>query len=166
MHLAFHDSLTGLKNRAAFNDLLQKELKKNHGNLSLLMMDLDNFKLVNDRLGHDRGDEVLKMVADCIRSVIRKEDSGIRLGGDEFMIIRPAYKKHDAEGRAIQLIETIKQTLAKDKEVDQVQVTVSVGIAISPEDGKDIHALYKRADTALYASKDKGKNQYKLFSDS
>lgn len=163
MHLAFHDSLTSLKNRAAFYDIVPKVLNKGSENLAFIMMDLDNFKSVNDILGHDKGDEVLKQVAECMRSILGQEGHAIRLGGDEFMMVLPNVDEQEVENTAALLIERMQQAFAKDSDLDEIEVTVSVGIALSPKHGTDIDMLYKKADMALYASKDKGKNQYKVY---
>ncbi|MCM3079952.1 diguanylate cyclase domain-containing protein [Brevibacillus invocatus] len=163
MYLAFHDSLTGLNNRAALDERLESAISKNKGSTALLMIDLDNFKLVNDHLGHDTGDHLLKCVAQCLRKVSRNEDTPIRLGGDEFVLIMPSASKEDAEHAAKKLITSILNTTAQEIDLDGERVTVSIGIALAPEHGEDTDMLCKRADIALYASKEKGKNQYQFY---
>lgn len=163
MHLAFHDSLTGLRNRAAFDKILATALSHNKSTTALLMIDLDNFKLVNDRLGHDQGDHLLKCVAQCLRTMIRKGDTAIRLGGDEFVVIMPSASKHEMESTAARIIEEIKMSTAREIQLDGEEVTVSIGISFAPEHGADPDALCKCADIALYLSKEKGKNQYHIY---
>jgi len=163
MYLAFHDSLTGLSNRAAFDELLMTTLSRNKGITALLMIDLDNFKLVNDRLGHDRGDHLLKCVAQCLRSTIRKEDIAIRLGGDEFVVILSSVTRAQAEAIAARIIAGIEASAAGEIKLDGERVTVSIGIALAPEHGLDQDALCKCADIALYRSKEKGKNRYDIY---
>lgn len=166
MYLAFHDSLTGLKNRAAFDELLATTLAKNKGVTAILMIDLDNFKLVNDHLGHDMGDQLLKSAAHCIRSIARKEDITIRLGGDEFVLIMPSASKMQAEDAAGRIIEAIVTSTAQEFQLKNEKVTVSIGISLSPEHGADSETLCKKADIALYESKERGKNQYRFYRES
>src|SRR5690625_1828217 len=104
MHLAFHDSLTGLRNRAAFDEYLSVDLSKKRKMTALLMIDIDNFKLVNDRLGHDEGDYLLSQVAHCIRINTRKDDMTFRYGGDEFIIVMENTTEDEAESMAKKLI--------------------------------------------------------------
>ncbi len=160
MHLAFHDSLTGLKNRAAFDELLQTTIAKEKGITALLMIDLDNFKLVNDYLGHDKGDHLLKCVAQCICSVARKNDITIRLGGDEFVLLMPGTSKEEVELTANLIIKTIVESTSQEIQLEGEKVTVSIGISLFPVHGDDPESLCKKADMALYVSKEKGKNQY------
>ncbi|MGZ9587355.1 GGDEF domain-containing protein [Paenibacillus marinisediminis] len=163
MYLAFHDSLTGLKNRAAFDEILETVLLNNKGSTALLMIDLDNFKLVNDELGHDRGDHLLKCVAQGIGSIARKEDVTIRLGGDEFVIIMPSTNKGEVEHTAARIISMVKEIVDQEVEQQRNMVTVSIGISLAPEHGMDPSVLCKRADQALYVSKERGKDQYHFY---
>lgn len=163
MHLAFHDSLTGLKNRAAFDDIIEEALSKNKGSTALIMVDLDNFKLVNDDLGHDMGDELLKNAASSMRSVIGREDYAFRLGGDEFALILVSANKQQAETTVQLLLAAITASAAQTMPDLGPTVTVSIGVALAPEHGIHPEDLYKKADIALYASKQKGKNQYQFY---
>lgn len=165
MYLAFHDSLTGVYNRAAFEDLLKTTLKESTGTTALLMMDIDNFKLVNDDLGHDRGDQLLKDVAAAIQDTVRSKDMTIRLGGDEFILIMPSADEVLAKHMATQIIANIDEVFAIQLESFKDKVTVSVGIALAPEHGIDADSLFKHADIALYGAKSKGKNQYQLYTE-
>jgi diguanylate cyclase (GGDEF)-like protein len=162
MHLAFHDSLTGLKNRAAFNESLQVVLHEEKGNTALLMIDLDNFKLVNDSLGHDHGDYLLRNVANVLRYCSRKADICFRLGGDEFIMMMPIASRAEAESTA-QLIITSMDSITIHTGKIKIQPSVSIGIAIAPEHGTDQESLCKHADIALYQAKELGKNQYQVY---
>jgi len=163
MYLAFHDSLTGLNNRAAFDELLVRAMKENKSTIALLMLDLDNFKLVNDLMGHDQGDQLLKRVAQGITAAARNNDICIRLGGDEFVIIMPGAGREEAEDAAKRVLGAIDASIARQIGLPDCNVTVSIGIALYPEHGLDPETLSKRADMALYASKEKGKNQYQFY---
>ncbi|OLO37030.1 hypothetical protein BTR23_14935 [Alkalihalophilus pseudofirmus] len=162
MHLAFHDSLTGLKNRAAFNEYFRTSLEGKKGPLALVLLDLDNFKKVNDYYGHNKGDELLKDVARTMNSFAGKEDITARLGGDEFVMIFNFTSRKEIEKTAQNIINAVRE---KCEEIDLKgeRVTVSIEIALTPEHGIDPVELYKKADTALYDSKSKGKNQYCIF---
>lgn len=166
IYLAFHDNLTGLKNRAAFEQILSDILAKGEGTTALLMIDLDNFKLVNDRLGHDQGDYLLTCVAKGMKALIGKEDIAFRWGGDEFMIIMPNTDQHGAARLAERLIADLQRICAQQVELMDCAVSVSIGISVAPTHGLDPETLCKRADLALYASKEKGKNQYQLYAES
>lgn len=162
VYLAFHDSLTKLKNRAAFDDSLQNSLAKRDKITGLLMMDLDNFKLVNDYLGHGRGDYLLKRIAQTIKDAVGKDYEAFRLGGDEFAIILPDSTKDEAKSVAQKVINLLQETLTIEKEISTLSVSISVGIALSEADDSQ-DSLFKKADIALYESKEKGKNQYQLY---
>ena len=164
---ANYDQLTGLPNRNLFKDRLDKEIKKSHRNglsLSLLFLDLDHFKAINDTLGHDKGDELLKEVALRLQSCVRETDTVARLGGDEFAIILP-----DIDNKL--RIETIAQHIIKelskafnldDHKIDH-HISTSVGIVIYPEDGTDLESLMKHVDQAMYAAKQDGRNRFNYF---
>ncbi|MDA3128526.1 GGDEF domain-containing protein [Aliibacillus thermotolerans] len=163
MYLAFHDSLTGLKNRAAFEETLPPLLRDKKNKTALLMIDLDNFKQVNDRYGHDKGDMLLKSVAKELRQSIRKEDKVFRLGGDEFAVVLTPATKSEAEATASRIIDTIHTCINNCPHLKKAGVTASIGIAFAPEHGTDVEGLYKKADIALYDSKEKGKNCYSFY---
>ena len=169
MYLAFHDSLTGLKNRAAFDELLDATLKRNKGTTAVLMIDIDDFKLVNDRLGHDKGDQLLKDVAQSILTVASNRDIPIRWGGDEFALIMPGTNVQEAERTAEKLIEEITKSIDHFEQYlvqEKGKITVSIGISLAPHHGTDRATLCKKADIALYEAKEKGKNRYQLYSGS
>ncbi|WP_240376963.1 GGDEF domain-containing protein [Bacillus piscicola] len=164
MYLAFHDSLTGLKNRAAFDEGVTDALSAGE-HFALLMIDLDNFKAVNDHLGHDKGDELLQQMAVLLRESIRKTDTPFRLGGDEFVITLPGASQQEAEAIAMRLIDRTKEMIETRSPAKDIAVTVSIGIALAPEHARTADALYKKADIALYTSKEKGKNQHYVYTE-
>lgn len=163
MYLAYHDSLTGLKNRAAYEELLQE--KRNEDDmLAYLLLDLDNFKAINDTYGHDVGDEKLKKTAHVLKQFEQEGDEIFRLGGDEFVIIIPSTTIHETERRAKQLIERMNRAFYNStKQKNEPQLSLSIGIAFAPKHGDNYDELYKKADIALYTSKEKGKNQYWIY---
>ena len=161
VYLAYHDSLTDLKNRASFDDYLGEVLADKNEQTALLMMDLDNFKLVNDYLGHGKGDYLLRLIAQTIKEAVGKYET-FRLGGDEFAVIMKNGSQEDAEIIAEKIIKELNHVLKKEKDICSLSVSISVGIAISTKDISP-NALYKHADIALYQSKEKGKNQYQVF---
>lgn len=162
IYLAFHDSLTGLKNRAAFSDILDKALSTNDRGPALIMMDLDNFKLVNDYLGHSKGDYLLQVIASSIKQAVNDEHEVFRLGGDEFATIVTVADEEKAVAVARVIIETIDRRLKQEKEISLLSVTISVGIALATSDDTE-STLFKKADIALYESKEKGKSQYQVY---
>jgi diguanylate cyclase (GGDEF)-like protein len=163
-HLAFNDSLTGLPNRAFFHRHLDLELQQSahrEGKLALLSLDLDNFKAVNDTLGHPVGDALLREVGARLRACVG--DSLVaRLGGDEFTII---LSHHRADERPEQVAQRITASLARPFALAGQDLTVgaSIGIAISPADGIDADTLLKNADLALYRAKEEDRGGYRFF---
>lgn len=162
VYLAYHDSLTGLKNRASFDRFLKSALAEKKETTALLMMDIDNFKLVNDYLGHGRGDYLLQLIAQTIKEAVGSDYETFRLGGDEFAVIMKNTTKKNAEQTAQIIIDTLKETLKVEKDIHTLSVSISVGIALSREI-QSPKMLYKNADIALYESKEKGKNQYQIY---
>lgn len=165
-HLAHHDDLTGIANRALFNDRLERGIakaKRNGTLLALLFVDLDNFKNINDSLGHSVGDEVLKLVSQSILTTIRDEDSVARLGGDEFTIIMEGLKK---EADASLLAQKIIQNLEAPIEIEgnKLYVTASIGISLYPVDSDTPASLLQYADSAMYKAKSEGKNSFQYYS--
>jgi diguanylate cyclase (GGDEF)-like protein len=164
-YLARHDWLTELPNRLQFRDVLDDALiSVNCGTnkIALISIDLDQFKAVNDTLGHPAGDELLKAVSGRLRHCVRKSDIVARLGGDEFAIIRS--ETADREGLAAlasRLIESLSEPFRIGD--DEVTIGTSVGIAIAPDHGKDFDTLLKSADMALYRAKSDGRGVYRFF---
>jgi len=164
-HQAYHDALTGLPNRLLFNDHLTAALAKarrTQSLLAVLFVDLDNFKRVNDSLGHDTGDQLLKKVTGRLLGAVRTGDTVARMGGDEFLLLLPQVGKAED---AIRIGQRIRQSLQPpfDLAGHEVQMTTSVGIALYPQDGQDAEALLKNADTALYRAKEAGKDRCSLY---
>jgi diguanylate cyclase (GGDEF)-like protein len=154
-HFAYHDELTGLPNRALLLDRLNQALvraKRQHKQLALLLLDLDGFKDVNDRLGHIAGDKLLQRVAERLLSCIRGSDTACRYGGDEFVVLLPEV---DDQNRALVVAGEIHARLAKPYMVDDysIAVTASIGVAVYPLDGKTENDLIKQADVAMYLAK-------------
>jgi len=166
IHLARHDPLTGLANRAEFNAKLEeatKRLKRNGGAVTVMMLDLDKFKAVNDTLGHPAGDQLLVEVARRLKSSVRETDVLARLGGDEFAIIQEstAHQHEGAVALSLRIINAIAQPL--DLSGQQASVGTSIGIVLAPEHGADPEELLKRADLALYSVKAGGRNDFRIF---
>ncbi len=165
--IAYYDALTKLPNRAFFLEQLGRTLasaKRNERRAALLFCDLDNFKDVNDSLGHDKGDLLLQGIAERLSSCIRKGDTLSRLGGDEFVLLLPVV---ESDRDAVMVARKIKDTLARPFELDgnEVYTSPSIGIAFFPEDGDSVSTLLKHADMAMYAAKTKGRNRYQFFSE-
>jgi diguanylate cyclase (GGDEF)-like protein len=164
--LAKHDLLTGLANRALFVEKLDDAAKRlqRHGTpFTVLMLDLDKFKDVNDTHGHPAGDQLLVEVAQRLTSSLRNTDVMARLGGDEFAIIQEN-EKHQSEGAislALKIIEAMEEPF--DLNGHLASIGVSIGIAFAPEHGADDEALLKAADLALYAAKTGGRNDFRIF---
>ena len=166
VYLARHDVLTGLANRAEFNARLEeacRRLERNGGTLTVMMLDLDKFKAVNDTLGHPAGDQLLVEVGRRLHSTIRETDVLARLGGDEFAIIQEGGPdQHDgAIALALRIISII--TLPFDLNGHQASVGTSIGIVLAPEHETEPEGLLKRADLALYDAKANGRNDFRLF---
>ena len=156
-HRAYHDPLTELGNRALFYELVQHQLaiaEREHGRPSILAIDLDNFKVVNDEEGHAAGDRLLEAVARRLEKTIRAADAAARMGGDEFSILLV-----DADqASAIETAQRLVAELAKPYEGIATRVSASIGIAVYPAAGRDLGELLENADRALYAAKGSGRN--------
>lgn len=159
------DFLTRLPNRHMFHDRLQQEITKSHRAglpLALLFLDLDQFKEVNDTLGHDIGDRLLKQAAQRLSSCVRESDTVARLGGDEFTIILSELKDVNVVKRIGQnILEKLAQPFMLEGE--EVFISASIGITLYPDDATEIEDLIKNADQAMYAAKDHGRNQLHYF---
>jgi len=165
-HLAHHDPLTGLPNRLLFNDRLEKSIeksKRNNKKIALLFIDLDHFKEINDSLGHNIGDEVLKIITQRLNDIIRKEDTLARFGGDEFTIILEELTQgQNASLLAQKIINSLAKTLTIEN--NSLYVTSSIGISIYPDDGINSQDLLKYADSAMYKAKSEGRNNFQFYS--
>lgn len=164
-HLATHDTLTNLPNRLLFNDRLEHALKyaKRHDTkVSLLYIDLDNFKGINDCFGHPFGDRLLQVVADRLTTCVRDEDTVARLGGDEFtIIIEDIIHSYDAAVVAHRVLDSLSKPIAI--EGHEIFTTASIGISLYPDHGNDVHVLMKNADMAMYHAKKIGRNKYQFY---
>ena len=166
VHLARHDALTGLANRAEFNAKLEeasKRLKRNGSGFTVMMLDLDKFKAINDTLGHPAGDQLLVEVGRRLQSTIRETDVLARLGGDEFAIIQEGGpgQQEGAIALALRIINAITQPF--DLDGSPASVGASIGIVLAPEHDVEPEGLLKRADLALYAAKANGRNDFRVF---
>lgn len=165
-YMAYHDTLTGLANRSLFSTFLQQELllAKRHDHIfSVLFLDLDKFKQINDTLGHDAGDELLIQVAQRLKSCLRSSDVVARIGGDEFVALLHCLKGENCgETVAQKIISTVAEPyniLGHD-----LKITISIGISMYPQHGLDEHTLMKNADIAMYHAKTHGRNNYQFYS--
>jgi len=163
--MAYHDFLTGLPNRKLFTDrvgIALTQAQRNQKKTGIIMLDLDNFKDVNDTLGHAVGDLLLKATAERLKAALRKGDTVARFGGDEFALILPDLK--GIEG-AIKVAQKIVDSFRKPFLVDthQLIVTTSIGIAVYPDDGTDEGVLMKNADIAMYQAKQAGRDRYQIY---
>jgi diguanylate cyclase (GGDEF)-like protein len=165
-HLAHHDDLTGLPNRLLFNYQLPKALaraQRDGTSVGVLFLDLDRFKIINDTLGHDAGDMVLRQIAGHLRSCVRETDTLARVGGDEFTVLVEQLADTQYLGTvAEKLLTAMASPLAIGGNV--YQLSGSIGIAVYPEDGADGASLLKNADIAMYGAKASGRNNYQYYS--
>ena len=166
-HLAHHDNLTGLPNRLLLKDRLDQSFKRARREkcqVAVLFLDLDEFKKINDTLGHKVGDEVLKQAARRIQALLRKGDTVARLGGDEFVILLDRLDRaEDASLVARKVLSTLRQpfTIANR----ELYIGVSIGISIFPQDGEDSDKLVRNADIAMYRAKQLGKNLFQFYTE-
>ena len=164
---AYHDVLTNLPNRKLFMDRLSQALTRcrRYGkSLSVMFVDLDHFKSINDTFGHTAGDELLLEMSRRLRACVRDDDTVARLGGDEFTIILSELRHpEDAANVAEKILESIQQPLMMAQ--TPVEVSASIGIALYPVDGHDAEALLRNADSAMYRAKEAGRNTYQLCTD-
>ena len=163
-HMARHDSLTDLPNRTLFREKMGEGLNQvaiAGGAMAVLCVDLDNFKTVNDRLGHAAGDRLLRWVAMRLKENVGEHDTVARLGGDEFAILQRGPQPQSAEKLARRLVEIIGRP--PPLESQSIHIGVSIGIAVAPDHGLDADELMKCADLALYQAKAKGRGAYQLF---
>ncbi|WP_300749754.1 EAL domain-containing protein [Janthinobacterium sp.] len=164
-HMAYHDSLTGLPNRALLTDRLERAIlasQRSARKLAVMFIDLDRFKTINDSLGHMTGDSLLKEVASRLCRAVRASDTVARLGGDEFVVLVPGIRGADEAARvAEKIIESLTPAFPLDGHV--LHITPSIGICLYPDDGGDVDALMRHADAAMYHAKGNGRNNYQFF---
>ncbi len=159
-HMAYHDPLTGLPNRKLFSDRLTKAIahaKRYKQKLAVVFLDLDNFKDVNDALGHNMGDELLKAVAERLKGSLREEDTVARMGGDEFILLLPEIA--DKEGVAT-VAQKILMLIGKPLTINnnKLDTTTSIGVALYPDDTNEAETLVRYADAAMYRAKEQGRD--------
>ncbi len=164
--LAYHDVLTGLPNRLLFFDRVNMEINRSVRNgtfVAVMMMDLDKFKQINDTLGHNAGDAILREVSTRTQNIIRKIDTVARIGGDEFVIILSELKNiQDVDDISKRVIEEVSRPYKLEENI--IEISPSIGISIFPEDGNEVDTLIKKADMAMYKSKSKGGKSYSYYS--
>lgn len=162
---AYHDLLTNLPNRALFWDRLAQALaaaRRRQTMLAVLILDLDRFKDVNDKFGHQMGDELLRQVAERLRNTLRQSDSIARLGGDEFAILVPDISgPRDAATVAGKVVERLTMPFHLDGR--ELHTTGSVGVSLYPGDGRDTRSLIQKADIAMYRAKEEGRNSFRFY---
>lgn len=163
--LANIDSLTGLPNRSYFTDHVQGHILRNplDSSFAIVFIDLDGFKTVNDRLGHDVGDEVLKLTANRLENTIKETDLVARLGGDEFILICKNVEKAPMMAIAQRILDSFKEPILVNN--TPCKIGLSIGIAMYPTDGKDLSDLLKMSDTAMYHIKNLKKNDFAFYNE-
>lgn len=164
---AFHDSLTGLPNRALLNERFEQctaQASRNKTKFACMLLDLDDFKTINDTKGHEFGDELLIQVSKRLKNTVRKEDLVCRLGGDEFVILLTGLNElHEAEIIARKILAQLNREFLIKSE--RIRTAASIGGAIYPTHGENMSAIKRHADVAMYRAKDAGKNRFCLFTD-
>lgn len=165
VQLAYYDPLTGIGNRARLHQQLEHLVavaKRANQRFALVFMDVDNFKQVNDSLGHASGDVLLKTMAERLQACVRESDLLARIGGDEFVLVLTMI---DEAEDVLVTLQKVGSALAQPIRIDEREIfsSVSMGISLYPDDGDDIHALMRHADTALYAAKADGRNSMRFF---
>ncbi len=163
--LASRDPLTGLPNRLLFDDRLTQTVeraRRNPQEFAVMLLDLDRFKLVNESLGMAKGDQLLREVARRLVTVLRRSDTVARLGGDEFLVLLPGCRGAENAAKVAQkVLDVMRQPFAIDGQ--ELTATASAGIALFPHDGGDAETLMRNADTALYRTKEQGRNSYQFY---
>ena len=163
--LAYRDTLTGLPNRLLFADRLEQAVirsERSRTSMALMLVDIDDFKLVNDSFGHDAGDKLIKAVGELISKSLRRADTIARLGGDEFAVI---IEDIDGPDDAISIADNLTTILEHNVRLDdqETYTSASIGIAVYPEDGKDARTLLKNADTAMFRAKENGRHCFQFY---
>jgi diguanylate cyclase (GGDEF)-like protein len=161
---ANYDALTGLPNRHLFHDRLKQAVfaQRNARSIAVVFIDLDHFKVINDSLGHNFGDEVLRHIGERLQSAVRDGDTVARLGGDEFVLILSDQTREDVIFRSMRrLIGKVSEPITIGER--ELNITCSAGISLYPQDGPDVQTLLKNADAAMYRAKSQGRNTFQFF---
>ncbi|MBS4205824.1 sensor domain-containing diguanylate cyclase [Lederbergia citrea] len=162
--LVYQDTLTGLPNRRFFMDKMNQlviQSRKNNNRFAVMFLDLDGFKQINDSLGHDAGDTLLKQVGNHLKGCVRENDIVARLAGDEFTILLPGATEKDCKLVAQRIIDRLNTPIFITGK--KIRITTSIGIALYPQNGHDAEMLIKQADMAMYQAKEQGKNCYRFL---
>lgn len=164
-HMAYHDVLTGLPNRRLFEERLAQSLRQaklKNGSVTVIFIDLDRFKFINDSLGHTFGDLLLQEVAERLNTIVRKDDTISRQGGDEFTVLIDGMSDHQ---EVLEIARRIQFDISKPFVIQnmEVQITTSIGISVYPDHGNTVENLIKYADTAMYRAKENGKNNIQFY---
>jgi diguanylate cyclase (GGDEF)-like protein len=164
-HMAHYDALTALPNRSLLQDRMQQAIAnahRHHGKVAILFIDLDNFKHINDSLGHHVGDRLLQMAAERLLSCLREGDSVARLGGDEFVLTLPLDER---DNHVVLIAQKVLGALDNVFMIDgnELHISGSIGISLYPDDGIDVDALMRAADTAMYHAKGTGRGNFQFF---
>jgi diguanylate cyclase (GGDEF)-like protein/PAS domain S-box-containing protein len=164
--MATHDGLTGLPNRALFYDrfdIAAAQANRNNKKMAVISSDLDKFKEINDKLGHDIGDRLLIKIAEKLTDILRKSDTVARMGGDEFVMLVTGFASNN---QIVKVAQKIITEIQKPFIINgyKINITISLGIVLYPDDGDNIHSLMKKADKLLYKAKEKGRNTYEISS--
>ena len=163
-HIAYHDQLTGLPNRYLFHDRLSDALalaKQNNQKLAILFLNLNRFKVINDSMGHEMGDQLLKEISERLKECLSEKDTLARYAGDEFICLLPDLEKEEVEQFAKKLLDVLSCPVPLNQY--ELFITPSIGISLYPSDGQTIEELVKHADSAMYYVKNHGKNNYKFY---
>ena len=159
------DALTGIPNRVLFHDRLEQAIAnvgRHGGQGALMFIDLDRFKEVNDTLGHEAGDDLLKEVASRLSGLVRESDTVARLGGDEFTVMLPDFELLDGVNR---VVEKVIECLSREYQLEdnKAHISASIGITVFPDDGTDVKSILQNADQAMYAAKSAGRQTFRYF---
>lgn len=165
LHQATHDMLTNLPNRVLLNDRIQQSMlasRRSNTLTAVLFLDLDRFKIVNDSLGHEIGDQLIKKIGERLHQITRETDTLARMGGDEFIIVIPYLPNYES---LVPIANNILTTISKPVVIQRhhLNITGSIGISFYPDDGSDVTTLIKNADLAMYRAKDMGRNNFQFY---
>jgi diguanylate cyclase (GGDEF)-like protein len=165
IHLASHDFLTNLPNRMQLFDRITQAIawsRRHQSQFAVLFLDLDRFKAVNDTLGHQVGDKLLQLVAERLQNIIRSSDTASRNGGDEFVLVLSEVNHRET---LVQKVEDIRAIISAPYCIAEhdIEIGVTIGIGVYPDDGEDVYTLIQNADAAMYAAKENGRDQYQFF---